>query len=172
VGPLTNLVITNIVTHMPGKLQAEIRQTKPFTSLEEECFLSLVRTTDALVRLEVEALKEWQLTPTQYNALRILRGAGEQGATCGEVGDRMLTRDPDVTRLIDRLESRGLIQRARSAEDRRVVRTRITRAGLDLLAKLDEPSRAWSRAQLGHMTKAELLDLIALLERARASAPG
>lgn len=157
---------------MPGKLQVEIRQTKPFASLEEECYLSLVRTTDALERLEIDALKEWQLTPTQYNALRILRGAGEQGATCGEVGDRMLTRDPDVTRLIDRLEARGLIQRTRSAEDRRVVRTRITRAGLDLLAQLDEPSRSWSRAQLGHMTKAELLDLVALLERARASAPG
>lgn len=152
---------------MAGKLQAEIRQTKPFSTLEEECYLSLVRTTDALARLEVEALKEWQLTPTQYNALRILRGAGQQGATCGEVGQRMLTHDPDVTRLIDRLEARGLIHRTRSDKDRRVVRTRITQAGLDLLRRLDEPAVSWSRAQLGHLTKKELLDLIGLLERVR-----
>lgn len=157
---------------MSGKLRAELRQSKPFGSLEEECYLTLVRTTDALARKEVEALKAWQLTPTQYNALRILRGAGEQGATCGEIGERMLTQDPDVTRLIDRLEPRGLIQRARSDEDRRIVRTRITKAGLDLLQQLDEPSRNWSRAQLGHLTRKELRELIALLDRARAHTPG
>jgi MarR family transcriptional regulator, organic hydroperoxide resistance regulator len=153
---------------MVGKLKDEIRQSRPFTSLEEECYLTLVRTADALARKEVDALKAWRLTPTQYNALRILRGAGEQGARCGEVGERMLTRDPDVTRLIDRLEARGLIQRTRSEEDRRVVRTRITRAGLDLLEQLDEPAMNWSRAQLGHLTRQELRDLIALLDRARA----
>jgi DNA-binding MarR family transcriptional regulator len=153
---------------MPGKLQAEIRQSRPFASLEEECYLSLVRTTDALARREVAALKAWQLTPTQYNALRILRGAGEAGATCGEIGERMLTRDPDVTRLLDRLEARGLTRRARSDEDRRVVRTVITRAGLDLLEAVDEPSREWSRQELGHMTKTQLKELIALLDRVRA----
>lgn len=153
---------------MPGKLQAEIRQTKPFTSLEEEAYLTLLRTADALERREVEALKAWKLTPTQYNALRILRGAGEPGATCGEVGDRMLTRDPDVTRLVDRLEARGLISRARSEEDRRVVRTRITQAGLDLLRAIDAPARGWSKAQLGHLTRAELRGLIAVLDRVRA----
>lgn len=153
---------------MPGKLQAEIRQSKPFASLEEVCYLSLLRTTDELARLEVEALKAWHLTPTQYNALRILRGAGDEGATCGEIGERMLTRDPDVTRLIDRLEARGLIQRMRSEDDRRVVRTRITQAGLDLLEGIDEPSLSWSQAQLGHLTRRELRALIALLDRARA----
>lgn len=156
---------------MPSKLQTEIRQSRPFSSLEEEGYLSLRRTADELWRLEVEALKAWQLTPTQYNALRILRGAGDQGATCGEIGERMLTRDPDVTRLIDRLEARGLIHRIRSEEDRRVVRTRITKAGRDLLEAIDEPSRSWSRAQLGHLTRTELRDLIALLDRARARTP-
>lgn len=155
---------------MSGKLQGEIRQSRPFGSLEEECYLTLVRTADALARKEVEALKGWQLTPTQYNALRILRGAGERGATCGEIAERMLTRDPDVTRLIDRLEPRGLIQRSRSEEDRRVVRTRITQAGLDLLQQLDGPTQNWSRAQLGHLTRKELRQLIALLDRARARA--
>jgi DNA-binding MarR family transcriptional regulator len=153
---------------MPGKLQAEIRQTTPFATLEEECYLGLLRTTDALARLEVEALKAWQLTPTQYNALRILRGAGADGTTCSEMGERMLRRDPDVTRLLDRLEKRGLLERVRSEEDRRVVRTRITRPGLELLKDLDEPSLSWSRGQMGHLSRKELRELIALLDRARA----
>jgi DNA-binding MarR family transcriptional regulator len=151
-------------------LQAEIKQTKPFRSLEDEAYLNLLRTADALLRKEVELLKEFGLSPTQYNALRILRGAGDEGVTCGELSDRMLTKDPDVTRLIDRLEGRGLIQRARSDQDRRVVRTRITAAGLDVLARLDEPSDRWTRGQLGHLTKTELRDFIRLLERARAGA--
>ena len=151
-------------------LQAEINQTKPFRSLEDEAYLNLLRTADALLRKEVELLKEFGLSPTQYNALRILRGAGDEGVTCGELSDRMLTKDPDVTRLIDRLEGRGLLQRARSDQDRRVVRTRITAAGLDVLARLDEPSDRWTRGQLGHLTKTELRDFIRLLERARAGA--
>lgn len=155
---------------MAGKLQKEIRQSKPFASLEEESYLSLLRTADALERREAELLKAWQLTPTQYNALRILRGAGEGGATCGEIGQRMLTKDPDVTRLIDRLETRGLIARARSKTDRRVVLTRITPAGLDLLAELDEPSRARPKALLGHLSRTELRELIRLLDLARERA--
>lgn len=151
-------------------LQAEIKQTKPFRSLEDEAYLNLLRTADALLRKEVELLKEFGLSPTQYNALRILRGAGDEGVTCGELSDRMLTKDPDVTRLIDRLEGRGLLQRARSDQDRRVVRTRITAAGLDVLARLDEPSDRWTRGQLGHLTKTELREFIRLLERARAGA--
>jgi len=153
-------------------LQGEIRQNKPFASLEEEAYLNLLRTTDALVRKEIEVLKTWGLSPTQYNALRILRGAGSDGVTCSEMSDRMLTRDPDVTRLVDRLESRGFIERARSDQDRRVVRTRITAAGLDLLEKLDEPSDKWTRGQLGHMTRTELRDFIRLLERAREGVAG
>jgi MarR family transcriptional regulator, organic hydroperoxide resistance regulator len=149
-------------------LQAEIKQSKPFPSLEDEAYLNLLRTTDALVRKEVEVLKGWGLSPTQYNALRILRGAGSEGVTCGELSERMLTRDPDVTRLIDRLEARGLIERGRSDQDRRVVRTRITHAGLDLLAELDKPAHKWIREQLGHLTEAQLRELISLLELARA----
>jgi DNA-binding MarR family transcriptional regulator len=152
-------------------LQAEIKQTKPFRSLEDEAYLNLLRTADALLRKEVELLKEYGLSPTQYNALRILRGAGDQGVTCGELSDRMLTKDPDVTRLIDRLEARKLLTRARSDQDRRVVRTRITDAGLDMLAKLDAPSEKWTRGQLGHLERAELRELIRLLERARGVTP-
>jgi DNA-binding MarR family transcriptional regulator len=155
---------------VPGKLQKEIRQSKAFSSLEEESFLSLLRTADALERHEADWLKAWRLTPTQYNALRILRGAGEGGATCGEIGQRMLTKDPDVTRLIDRLETRGLISRVRSEADRRVVLTRITPAGLDLLAEIDAPARSWSKELLGHLTSAELRELIRLLDLARERA--
>lgn len=151
-------------------LQAEIKQTRPFDSLESEAYLNVLRTADALMRKEVEALRAWGLSRTQYNALRILRGAGDDGVTCGELSERMITRDPDVTRLIDRLESRGLLHRVRSERDRRVVRNCITPTGLDLLAQLDEPARAWSKEQLGHLSEQQLRDLIALLEAARAGA--
>jgi MarR family transcriptional regulator, organic hydroperoxide resistance regulator len=153
-------------------LQAEIKQTKPFPSLEDEAYLNLLRTTDALVRKEVEVLKAWGLSPSQYNALRILRGACDEGVTCREFSDRLLTKDPDVTRLVDRLETRGLISRGRSEQDRRVVRTRITQAGLDLLAEIDGPSQQWTKDQLGHLSKAQLKELIALLELARSRVSG
>jgi DNA-binding MarR family transcriptional regulator len=148
-------------------LQAEIKQTKPFQSLEEEAVLNLLRTTDALVRQSVAMLKTWSLSPAQYNALRILRGAGSEGVTCGEISERMLTKDPDITRLIDRLDARGLITRGRHDQDRRVVRTRITQAGLDLLAEIDKPARKLSREQLGHLSEDQLRQLIELLELAR-----
>jgi DNA-binding MarR family transcriptional regulator len=151
-------------------LQAEIKQRRPFDTLEQEAYLNLLRTTDALIRKEVEALKTWGLSTTQYNALRILRGAGDEGVTCGELSDRMLTRDPDVTRLIDRLETRGLLRRVRSDRDRRVVRTCITPEGLQLLSEIDEPSKTWTKEQLGHLSEEQLRALIALLEEARAGA--
>jgi DNA-binding MarR family transcriptional regulator len=157
---------------MPRRLQAEIHQTKPFRSLEDEAYLNVLRTADALLRKETELLKEYGLSPTQYNALRILRGAGSEGVTCGEVSDRMLTKDPDVTRLLDRLERRGLLRRTRSDQDRRVVRTQITTEGLEVLAKLDDPSDRWTRGQLGHMSETELQDFIRLLERAREGING
>lgn len=148
-------------------LRAEIKQGRPFPSLEDEVYLNLRRTADALARREVEVLKAWNLSPTQYNALRILRGAGEAGVTCGDIGERLLTKDPDITRLIDRLETRGLIHRSRSEQDRRVVITRITESGLEMLREIDEPSQQWTKEQLGHMSETQLRDLITLLELAR-----
>src|SRR3954463_10320094 len=114
-----------------GKLQQEIRKLKPFERREEEVFLNLLRTADVLSRGVEEVLKTAGLTATQYNVLRILRGvgavqpvkeAGETALSCGEIAQRMITRDPDVTRLLDRLEQRGLITRCRGQKDRRVVR--------------------------------------------------
>jgi DNA-binding MarR family transcriptional regulator len=121
------------------RLRNEIEQKMPFSSRAEEAFLNLQRTAAALMDGFEEMLKPYGLTHTQYNVLRILRGAGEEGLPCRELGERMITRDPDVTRLVDRMEKRGLVLRARTSRDRRIIFTRITEAGLALLSKLDEP---------------------------------
>ncbi|HEX8691321.1 MAG TPA: MarR family transcriptional regulator [Longimicrobium sp.] len=155
---------------MPGKIQAQIRQSKPFPSLEEEAFLNVLRTANTLSQGASELLKQHDLTLTQYNVLRILRGAGEQGLTAGEIGERMITRDPDVTRLLDRLEKRGLAERWRCTEDRRVVWTRITPAGLAAIAPLDHQITELHCRQLGHLGRDRLETLIELLESARDNA--
>ncbi len=150
----------------PG-LQAELKQKVPFSSREQEAYLSLLRTTDALQSSVEARLKEFGLTGTQYNALRILRGAGAEGLPCSEVGERMITRDPDITRLLDRLQKRGLVERARCKRDRRVVYGKITAAGLKLLRELDEPLEKHSREMLRHVGQAKLKQLIELLEKVR-----
>ena len=157
---------------MTGKLNEEITQQRPFPSLEEEAALNLLRTADAFQRHVAEILKPWGLTPTQYNALRILRGAGERGHTCTAVSDRMLTRDPDVTRLIDRLEARHLVARTRDPDDRRAVMIRLTDAGRKLVDQLDAPIDAMHRTQLSHLGAQRLQQFIALLEAARERVGG
>ncbi len=152
---------------MAGRIQSELQQTKPIGSLEEEAFLNLQRTTAQLSQAMTELLKEHDLTPTQYNVLRILRGAGTAGLAAGEIGERMITRDPDVTRLLDRLERRGLVERWRCTEDRRVVWTRINAAGLDAIAPLDRPVDELHVDLLRHMGDDRLRQLVELLEVAR-----
>lgn len=134
---------------------------------EEAAFLDLLRTTDMLSRRPAQVLKNEDLSATQYNVLRILRGAPE-GLTCGEVANRMITRDPDVTRLLDRLEKRGLTSRCREAKDRRLVQTRITPEGLALLARLDQPVHEAHRKQLGHLGRERLRALSELLSDCRS----
>jgi DNA-binding MarR family transcriptional regulator len=134
---------------------------------EEATFLDLLRTTDMLSRGLVRVLKSENVSPTQYNVLRILRGAPD-GLFCGEIASRMITRDPDVTRLLDRLEKRGLISRCREAKDRRTVMARITPEGLKLLARLDEPVQAGHRKQLGHLGRERLRALTELLRISRS----
>jgi len=129
--------------------------------------LNVIRTADALSRQGEEFLQRAGLSTTQYNVLRILRGSGKDGLPCGQVIERMISRDPDMTRLLDRLEKRKLISRSRDTADRRVVRAIITGKGLTLLATLDEPLPDMHRRLLGHMGKARLRQLIALLEEAR-----
>lgn len=134
---------------------------------EEAAFLELLRTTDRLSRRLVPLLKAEELSPTQYNVLRILRGAPE-GLTCGEIGQRMITRDPDITRLLDRLEKRGLIARWRDVKDRRIVLARITPQGLKTLDRLDEPVQEGHRRQLGQLGRERLKALCELLRAARS----
>jgi DNA-binding MarR family transcriptional regulator len=134
---------------------------------EEAAALDLLRTSDLLSRGPLQVLKTEDLSGTQYNVLRILRGAPE-GLPCGEIASRMITRDPDVTRLLDRLEKRGLISRCRETKDRRTVMTRIAPPGLKLLASLDEPIRDAHRKQLGHLGPKRLQTLAELLRMARS----
>jgi DNA-binding MarR family transcriptional regulator len=133
---------------------------------EEVAFLELVRTTDMLSRSLIQVLKAEDLSSNQYNVLRILRGAPD-GLPCGEIGNRMITRDPDITRLLDRLEKRGLILRWRDTNDRRVVMARITPGGGELLARMDEPVREAHRSKLGHLGRERLRALTDLLQLAR-----
>ena len=138
--------------------------------MEGQVFVSLLRTADALARGGEALLKPTGLSMTQYNVLRILRGAGTEGLACREVGCRMISRDPDITRLLDRMESRGLIVRAREEKDRRVVKTRITADGRRVLGDLDVPVQELHRRQLHHIPAKQLRQLLHLLERARAQA--
>jgi DNA-binding MarR family transcriptional regulator len=152
---------------MSPKLKDEIKQGKPFESLEAEVMLNVARTADALSRGGEDILKLVGLSPNQYNVLRILRGAGEQGLCCREVAERMVTRDPDITRLVDRLERRSLLTRSRDSKDRRIITVRITPDGLKTLKDLDGPMEEYNRNRLSHMDKADLRKLSDLLEAAR-----
>jgi DNA-binding MarR family transcriptional regulator len=152
---------------MPRGLQAELKQKIPFTSREQEAYLSLLRTSGAL-QAQVEAqFKRFGLTGTQYNALRILRGAGPEGLPCREIGERMITHDPDITRLLNRLEDRGFVERTRARHDRRVIYGKIAAAGLKLLREMDAPIEKYGREMLRHVGQERLKQLIELLELVR-----
>jgi DNA-binding MarR family transcriptional regulator len=155
------------ITGVTRKLQTEIKQKAPFSSIEEEVYLNLLRTGDALSQKVEKVLRASGLSGTQYNVLRILRGAGSAGLTCGETGERMVTHDPDITRLLDRLEKRKLITRARDIRDRRVVKTKITREGLRLLDTLDKPLMDLQHNLFAHVTPKDLRKLSSLLEQVR-----
>jgi DNA-binding MarR family transcriptional regulator len=154
---------------MPGQLQREIKQGKPFSNLRAEAYLNLLKTADELERVVAAGLKPFGVTGTQYNVLRILRGSEPDGLACGEIASRMITHDPDITRLLDRMETTGLVVRQREEKDRRVVITRITKAGQELLRQSERPLEALLEAKLGHIGIEQLRSLIKLLELARAS---
>ena len=163
---LTIVVTTSIIKDVKLARQAK-NNRRPQTFPEEAAFLELLRTTDMLSRGLINILKSQNLSATQYNVLRILRGAPE-GLACGEIADRMITRDPDVTRLLDRLERHTLVSRCRETKDRRTVMVRITPAGLKLLAQLDSPVQDGHRRQLGHIGREQLNALTELLRLARS----
>ncbi len=136
-------------------------------SPEETVYLDLLRTAEALSRPFAQLFKTEDLSPAQYNVLRILRGS-PNGLTCREIGERMITRDPDITRLLDRLVKRKLIERSRSDRDRRMVLARITAGGLDVLGRLDRPVRDLHRQLLGPLGAERLQALAQLLEACRS----
>lgn len=154
---------------MNTTLREEIGQTRPFASPQQEAYLGVLRTAAQLEHGLAEMLKAHGITHTQYNVLRILRGAGDKGLCRNDVRDRMVAKVPDATRLLDRMEAMGLIRRQRDSEDRRYVTARITSEGLALLEELDEPVLELHEVQLDGLEDDELRTLITLLERVRGS---
>lgn len=152
---------------MSPRLQDELKQTRPWSCLEEEATLGITRTAALLEHALTQALKPHEVTPTQYNVLRILRGAGADGLCRNEVGERLIRRVPDVTRLLDRMEQMRLIERRRAGDDRRFVTTHVTKKGLALLASLDQAIVDFHKGQLAHVGQGQLRALIDLLEQVR-----
>jgi len=150
---------------------SRLPDARPALPLEDRLFISLQKTADFLGLEAEQLLKPLGLTGTQYNVLRILRGAEPDGLPCSGIGDRMISHDPDMTRLLDRMEKRGLISRARQTNDRRVVKTRITPAGLAILKNLDQPVRELHKRQFRHIPTARLKTLAQLLEEVRSRGP-
>lgn len=148
-------------------LRSELRQGRPFKSTEHEAFLSVLRTAAVLSDELEQILKPEKVSLAQYNVLRILRGAEPHGLCRNEVRDRMLTRMPDMTRLLDRLERAGLVTRARSDADRRLVSTRITDLALQVLERVEDAVVEEHQRRFGHLSKADLRRLIGVLERVR-----
>jgi len=152
-------------------MKSRPKRAKPALSQENRIFVALLQAADTLGQEAEQLLKASGLTGAQYNVLRILRGAEPEGLPCRGIGDRMISHDPDMTRLLDRLEKRGLITRARQTDDRRVVKTRITPQALSLLKTLDRPIRELHKRQFRHMSAARLKILSDLLEEVRVRKP-
>jgi DNA-binding MarR family transcriptional regulator len=153
-------------------LKLEIAQQAAFHSVEEQALLNLLRTADFLDRAVEHKIRPWGITGTQYNVLRILRGAHPRGLTCTAIGSRMITAEPDITRLLSRLKGLKLIRQQRDRRDRRMVWTQISEAGLKLLREMDPMVEKAPVELLGHLGGADLAELIRLLERARKSCDG
>jgi len=139
--------------------------------LEDQLFVAILKTADALSQQAEQLIKSAGLTAAQYNVLRILRGAEPEGLLCRGISERMISRDPDITRLLDRMEAHKLITRERQTEDRRVIKTRITPEGLKLLKKLDRPVHELHKKQFGHLSSARLKQLAELLTEVQKREP-
>jgi DNA-binding MarR family transcriptional regulator len=149
------------------KLKDEIRQNKPFSSPEQEALLNIQRTASLLQHRIQQILKPYELTAAQYNVLRILRGAGQEGLRCSEIGERMINNDPDVTRLLTRLQRMHLVDRRRDLVDRRVIHSRISAEGLKCLKELDPVVEESSKSLFSHICPERMRLLIGLLEEVR-----
>ena len=151
-----------------SQLQREIRQGKPFRSRGQEVVVALLRTADLIRRTVGRVLEPHDITPQQYNVLRILRGAGEQGLPTLEIAERMIEQAPGVTRLLDRLEVKGLVRRQRCAQDRRQVLCWLTPTGLELVERLDEPVDSADAEAVAMLTPEEQERLLRMLDAIRS----
>jgi MarR family transcriptional regulator, organic hydroperoxide resistance regulator len=145
------------------------KPSQNFRSREQEATLGLLRTADAVKRSLAQVIEPHGITPQQYNVLRILRGAGSDGIPTLTIAERMIEQTPGVTRLVDRLERKGLVARTPCPKDRRRVFCRITAKGLDLLKELDDPVNRWDAQAVSVLPPSELDVLVDLLDRVRAS---
>ena len=155
-----------------ARILDELQQSKPFPSRADEALVSLLRTTDVIRRHLGRCTEASEVTPQQYNVLRILRGAGEEGIPTLDIASRMIEQTPGITRLLDRLEAQGLVRRQRCPEDRRQVLCWITDRGLALLGELESPVAEAATAVFGKLSAAEVETLLSLLERLRSSCTG
>jgi DNA-binding MarR family transcriptional regulator len=160
--PLDNICLNDYRIPVSSRPRSAVRQALP---LEDQTFIALQRAADSTGQQAEQLVKANGLTGAQYNVLRILRGAEPEGLGCSGIGDRMISHDPDMTRLLDRMEKRGLITRKRQQDDRRVVKTRITPEGLSVLRKLDQPVRDLHKRQFRQMSAAQLKTLIDTLDQ-------
>ena len=151
----------------PGSLREEIKQTRPFRGPAEEAIIAILRTADVVRRRLSEVIEAKGITIQQYNVLRILRGAHPEPLPTLEIGGRLIEHAPGITRLLDRLEAKGLVARERSEHDRRLVLTRIRAAGLELLADLDEPGYQADQEAVADLDSEEIAELTAILQRVR-----
>ena len=166
------MVVVTYKLSMSPSLQNQLKKKHPFEVSQEEVNLNIQRTFGVLMGPFHKLLKQHKLSPPLYNILRILRGVGSNGLPCSQIADRMVTREPDVTRLIDRLEQAGWVKRERSTEDRRVVTITMAASGRKLVDKLDKPMSDLHRSTLGHLTKKETAELNRLLVKARQVVDG
>ena len=170
--PVDTLFVLTYKLSMSPSLQNQLKKKHPFEVSQEEVNLNIQRTFGVLMGPFHKLLKQHKLSPPLYNILRILRGVGSNGLPCSQIADRMVTREPDVTRLIDRLEQAGWVKRERSTEDRRVVTITMAASGRKLVDKLDKPMSDLHRSTLGHLTKKETAELNRLLVKARQVVDG
>jgi MarR family transcriptional regulator, organic hydroperoxide resistance regulator len=152
-----------------SRIVAEIKQSKPFASVEQEAVVALLKTVDHVRHMQAGLFCGFDLTEQQFNVLRILRGAGPEGLPTLTVGERLIEHTPGITRLIDRLEAKGLVRRERPEQDRRQVYCFITKAGLDLLVKVDPEVDLGAKRAMKHLSKTEMQTLLGLLEKIRDS---
>lgn len=152
---------------MPSRLESELKQSRPFARKSEEALVSIMRTAAVLDHVSQDAFKAFGITPTQYNVLRILRGAGKEGLCGREIGERLVSRVPDVSRLLDRMEDLGLMTRERDPNDRRHITARVTAKGLKVLVDAEPTRRALEERFTGGLSAGALAGLIETLDAMR-----